>query len=279
MENTNQTSSIYEDRILAFVDILGFKDMIGRSADDSEKQRLIRAAMDIIHSYKVLNDAGEDGGLRKFGVQVTTFSDSAILSYPVSFDGGLFHVLLDLIHLQIDLAYLGVLIRGGVTIGLAYHDEVNAFGPAMVEAYELESGCAVYPRIILTSQTIHTGIAVSHAHRNPTDIALLKSVLRQAEDGFYYLDYLRQFQELDYPEYDYYRLMVRVRENLICNLNQYYSNQKVFSKYHWMLRYWNGVLDPQSLIVPREEGISDEQAKEVFASYVRLRIVDEYPYK
>lgn len=37
--------------------------------------------------------------------------------------------------------------------------------------------------------------------------------------------------------------------------------------------------DPQSLIVPREEGISDEQAKEVFASYVRLRIVDEYPYK
>ena len=279
MKNNDQTSSIYEERIFAFVDVLGFKERVGKSVADPEKQHLIKEAMDIIHSYKTLNDAGEDGGLRKFGVQVTTFSDSAILSYPVSFDGALFHALLDLIHMQIDLAYLGVFIRGGITIGPAYHDEVNAFGPAMVEAYELESGSAVYPRIILTGQTLSAGIAASRNQRNPTDIALLRTLLRQDQDGFYYLDYLRQFQELDYPEYDYYRLMLRIRESLIYNLNLYHSNNRVFPKYCWMLSYWNDVLDPKKLIVPREYGISDEQAGAVFASYVGLRIADEYPYK
>lgn len=279
MKNEDRTSFIYENRILAFVDILGFKDMIVKSAGDSQKQQLIKEAMNIVHSYKVLNDKGSVGGLQKFGVQVTTFSDSAVLSYPVSFDGGLFHVILDLIHLQIDLACLGVFIRGGITIGMAYHDEVNAFGPAMVEAYDLESNSAVYPRVILTEQTLSAGIAVSREHRNPADVELLKSLLAQDQDGFYYVDYLRQYRELDYPEYDYYRWMTRIRECLIFNLNLYHSNTRVFPKYQWMRSYWNNVLDPQSLIVPREYGISDEQAREVYASYVRLRIADEYPYK
>ncbi len=273
-----QITSIYEDRILAFVDILGFKDMVHISSFDPREQQRIKAAMDIIHSYKVLNDAGENGGLRKFGVQVTTFSDSAILSYPINFDGGLFHVLLDLIHLQIDLSNIGVFIRGGVSIGPAHHDEINAYGPAMIEAYGLESDKAVYPRIILTGQTLSIGISVSQNHRNPVDMSLLNSVIRQDEDGFYYLDYLRQFQELDYPEYDYYRLLTRIRERLVYNLNLYHTNARIFPKYEWMLMYWNDVLAPQSLTVPGD-GISKDRAGEIIDSYARLRIEEKYPYK
>lgn len=171
-----QNLPIYENRILAFVDILGFKNMVQVSASNFEEQVRLMKAMNIIHSYKSLNDKGPDGGLRKYGVQVTTFSDSAILSYPISFDGGLFHVLLDLIHLQIDLACLGIFIRGGVSIGPAHHDEFNAFGPAMVDAYELESKIAKYPRIILSGQTISSGIAASKRHRNPFDMSLLNDV-------------------------------------------------------------------------------------------------------
>lgn len=92
--------SIYEYRILAFVDILGYKNMVHTSAFVPQKQARIMKAMEIIHSYKLLNNAGEDGSLRKLGVQVTSFSDSAILSYPIGFDGGLFHTLVDLIHIN-----------------------------------------------------------------------------------------------------------------------------------------------------------------------------------
>lgn len=82
-----QDSSIYEYRILAFVDILGFKNIIQQSACNVYEQKRILKAMDLIHSYKELNDAGDDGGL--------------------------FHVLMDLIHLQIDLSNLRIFIRGG----------------------------------------------------------------------------------------------------------------------------------------------------------------------
>lgn len=169
--------SIYEERILAFVDILGFKNIIQRSISSFPEQRRILDAMKIIHSYKELNDNGFDGeGLRMYGVQVTTFSDSAIISYPISFDGGLFHVLLDLIHLQIDLSNLGMFIRGGISIGLAHHDENNAFGPAMNDAYILESKKAKYPRIILTEKTLRAGVAASESLHNHYNISLLSSL-------------------------------------------------------------------------------------------------------
>ena len=275
-----QNLSIYEYRILAFVDILGFKNMIQQSTCNFLEQKRILNAMKIIHSYKELNDSGFDGeGLRKYGVQVTTFSDSAIISYPISFDGGLFHVLIDLIHLQIDLSNLGIFIRGGVSIGLAHHDEYNAFGPAMNDAYMLESKEAKFPRIILTSQTLSSGVAASKNHQNPFDISLLHSIIKQDKDGFYYLDYLRQFQELDHPEYDYYIWLTRIRDHLIYNLNLYYSDDKIYHKYLWMLDYWNDVLNSSNLTIPLEEGTSDSRGKRIFENYLNLAIKSDYPHQ
>lgn len=273
-----QNLPIYENRILAFVDILGFKNMVQVSASNFQEQIRLMKAMDIIHSYKTLNDEGLDGGLRKYGVQVTTFSDSAILSYPISFDGGLFHVLLDLIHLQIDLACLGIFIRGGISIGPAHHDEFNAFGPAMVDAYELESKIAKYPRIILSGQTISAGIAASKRHQNPFDISLLNSLIKQDADDFYFLDYLSQYQELDFPEYDYYNWLEKIRNYLIYNLNAYYIDARIYPKYLWMLNYWNNVLDPQTLSVPLEQGTTKKRGIQIFKNYTRLKIEPKYPY-
>lgn len=274
-----QNLSIYENRILAFVDILGFKNMVQVSASNPQEQLRLMKAMDIIHSYKTLNDGGPDGGLRKYGVQVTTFSDSAILSYPISFDGGLFYVLLDLIHLQIDLACLGIFIRGGVSVGPAHHDEFNAFGPAMVEAYELESKIAEYPRIILSPQTLSAGITASKEHQDPYDISLLNSIIRQDTDGFYFLDYLSQYQELNSPEYDYYNWLAGIRNCLVYNLNAYHADTRIHKKYLWMLHYWNSVLDPQTLSVPLEQGTTKEIGVQIFNYYTRLRIEPIYPYK
>lgn len=276
-----QESPIYESRILAFVDILGFKNMIQQSAFDYKEQQRILNAMNIIHGYKELNDNGFGGkGLREYGIQITTFSDSAIISYPIDFEGGLFHVLVDLIHLQIDLSNLGIFIRGGISMGLAHHDEYNAFGPAMNEAYRLESEEAKFPRIILTNQTLYDGIRASESLQNPYDISLLESLIRQDKsDGFYYLDYLRQYQELDYPECNYYLWLSTIRDCLVRNLNTYYSNEKIYPKYCWMLEYWNDVLSSPSLSIPVEEETSADERKVIKESYSRLVIKPEYPYQ
>lgn len=276
-----QESPIYESRILAFVDILGFKNMIQQSAFDYKEQQRILNAMNIIHGYKKLNDNGLDGkGLREYGIQVTTFSDSAIISYPISYDGGLFFVLMDLIHLQIDLSNLGIFIRGGVSMGQAYHDEYNAFGPAMNEAYRLESVEAKFPRIILTNQTLLNGIRVSKNLQNPYDKSLLMSLIRRdRSDGYYYLDYLKQFQELDYPEYNYYIWLSTIRDYLVRNLNAYRSDDSIYSKYRWMLEYWNDTLTSPDLSIPVAGEPTTCESKQIVENFSNLVITPDYPHQ
>lgn len=249
---------MYENRIVAFVDLLGFKQWVLDSQNATDIQRSIYSVMEIIHSYKTLNDRGIDGGLRKLGVQVTTFSDSAVISYPLDFDGGLFHVMLDLIHMQQEILNYGVWIRGGITIGKVFHDDYNIFGPAMIEAYILESKVANYPRVIIPQNVLYEGLKASPTHINGFDLNLMGSLIRKDLDGYYYLDYLCQGQEFDYPETDYSEWMGKVRNALISNLRKYncdgiiQPNPHVFEKYQWVMQYWNHVVTPNYQI-----GLSD----------------------
>lgn len=274
-------SNIYEQRILAFVDILGFKNMVEGAVHNKSEQERILTAMRIVRRYKDLNDSDADKGLNLCDCQVTTFSDSAIISYPLHYDGGFFGILIDLIHMQIDLLSLGIFIRGGIAIGLAYHNKYNAFGPAMNEAYKFESQKAIYPRIIFTEDTIIKGIRNSPSHNNRYDIDLVGSLIKKDEDGYYFLDYLRQSQEFDYPSSDYYKWMQMVRKAIIINLNNSHSkDEKVYQKYLWVLKYWNEMLDPENIDCPVDGDMSWAERKGIYEDYMDLRIDPEViPYE
>ena len=88
--------AVYEKRIVAFVDGLGFKTMIEDSETDTALRHKIKRAMEIIRK-----SASESWGERI----VSTFSDSAVISYKLS-QSSLFYLLIDIIHLQINLGGL-----------------------------------------------------------------------------------------------------------------------------------------------------------------------------
>ena len=46
----------------------------------------------------------------------------------------------------------------------------------------------------------------------------INSFVRRDEDGYWYLDFLRQPEELDYPEYDYYTILVKIRDGSIIGI-------------------------------------------------------------
>jgi hypothetical protein len=49
--------------------------------------------------------------------------------------------------------HLGMLMRGGVSLGPLIHAQGGPlFGPAMNEAYRLESKCAIYPRVLVDAK-------------------------------------------------------------------------------------------------------------------------------
>lgn len=236
---------VYSKRIIAFIDILGFKEHIKKTGKDKEYAKKILKVMKIIEEREKDN---YEGFLSEYniGKEVTVFSDSVVISYPLNLGGSVFYVLMDLIHLQMDLIFHGILFRGGVVVGDLYHDRNTVFGKGMIDAYQLESNCAVYPRIILTIDTVIQGIRHTPSQNTPEmELEYILGLLRKDKDGFYYIDYLRQYQELDEEEY-YYIMLKEARKLIVAELTSQ-TDKGILKKYKWLREYYNLTIEHMGL--------------------------------
>jgi hypothetical protein len=134
----------------------------------------------------------------------------------------------------------GVIVRGGLTVGEAHlglDGSGPIFGPAVARAYEIESEEAVYPRIVVDD-------AALNAHRDDPRLRTedeedeLYTLLKRAEDGTYFIDYLRAGEnEFDDPadSFDFLnRHAVLIRRGL-----EEQTSLRVRRKYLWLARYHN----------------------------------------
>lgn len=259
----------YEDRIVAFIDILGFKNIIRESANDAEILGNVNKALDIINSYKRLNDKFEIPSVT--GEQITTFSDNVVITYPLEYRDALFFLIIDLIHIQLELAGLGILVRGGVSIGKCVHQNDRIFGPAMNAAYELESKVAVYPRIIIPREVYEIGYD-NCPSKNELDFnQTMRNMVKMDVDGNYYIDFLRQYQELDYPEYYYLELLQSIRKQLLCQVELNKNNTYILSKYYWFINYWNRTIDDENFSKPYDPD-AELSVEELWQLYANLKI-------
>lgn len=224
----------YEDRIVAFVDILGFSSMISKSESSLEEYERIKHALDTIQMVKKRADS--------VTAKVATFSDSIVISYPINERDPLFYILIDLIHLQLNLLQQGVLVRGGIAKGKVRHVQEMVFGPAMVAAYELENKYAVYPRIIVEKEVVEWEKENyrKQLYGFDSDISDLEGLLKKDQyNDFYYIDILRQPQEVDDFE-DFVIMLHKVHSTIIVGLNN--NNKSVVMKYIWLKNYFNDVI-------------------------------------
>lgn len=121
-----------------------------------------------------------------------------------------YSILLDLTRLQLDLLDNNVIIRGGIAIGKLRHTQTEIFGPAMNEAYYLESKIARYPRIVIYEDTVNDYL--KKMADSDYDKKMLESILRKdANEHIYYLDYLGNSEVFSsYDDYDMMLQMVKV---------------------------------------------------------------------
>jgi len=272
MKSTEKNVKVdyYKERVVAFVDILGFSDHVEETTKDFSKASNLHKALKSILSWQIENENNETFGLKDIGREITVFSDSIIISYSIDCQGGLFYILMDLIHLQIQLMSYDLLLRGGITIGKVYHDGKIAYGPAMIEAYELESKKAVYPRIIITEESLHKGIIKTLPYQNSLEeeCQYVSKLVRRDLDGYYFLDILRQDFELVDSGGEYYLWLDLVRELIIEQVNRNKDKPHVLEKYNWLIRYFNEVVTDKSAFYP----VPDESAREFRTSYRKLEI-------
>lgn len=144
-----------EQRIVAFVDILGFSNMI-QEYDSNPISTLLQDIQEVFAlSVKNTFDHYRQNATENF-LEYKLFSDNLCASIPFydSEDDFLsqFQILVHLLRgYQSMMMGKGYFVRGAITIGSYYSDENMIFSGGLVRAYQLETkkDGAVFPRIIL----------------------------------------------------------------------------------------------------------------------------------
>jgi len=162
-------------RICAFFDALGTSSIM-KGDDTQRRQALIQLV-----SKLQQNTSNYSAGTQNLGLgvafspsaQVTTFSDNVAISFPLrtmrnegafgtqphtfQFEASQFfeHLIIQCISAVWDGLKLGILFRGGVSIGRLVHNDKIIAGEALIKAVELEKSTK-FPRIEIDSDIINT---------------------------------------------------------------------------------------------------------------------------
>lgn len=216
---------------MAFIDILGFRELVCSSDQRAEEVEAVAGVLRAISS------------LGPPPLEVTVFSDSIAISGP---DTQVSTVALAATMVGHSLLREAFLPRGGLAIGRLHHRGSIILGPALVHAYDLERTVAKYPRIVVEDEYAQRLL------RRRTPIPWHLRLLRDG-DGCYFLDLFgflpsRQWRGVLTPSE--FRQHVRdatlLRSKLLANLaTEALSptpNPDRVAKLRWLVREFNTAL-------------------------------------
>lgn len=195
---------------VAFVDILGFSDMVHKDCNDPHQNffnlNKLKRTIEVI-----------GGRYKDFDIKILQFSDSIVISSK--YEDEKFKGFIDVCgDLQSFLFVQGILCRGGVSLGRHHHSGNFVFSEGLVESYRIESTLAKTPRIVVSQDLIDL---FSYKNYNISDASLLIDV-----DNTVFIDY---FSFLD--------------KSVVCRIvNEYCVNNKnksisISEKIRWISVY------------------------------------------
>ena len=141
--------------VVAYLDILGITARI-KGCVESQTE-----ALNVLHNLyaSICELADPKTGIKKYSdIKFKIFSDNIIIAKeltlnPVDDVVTLLNCVSNFLCFSIGDG-VGWLVRGGITIGNFFIDDMIVWGPALVRAYELEDKLANYPRVLLDTPIV-----------------------------------------------------------------------------------------------------------------------------
>lgn len=248
----------FENCFVAYVDLLGFKNKVLGNPRNQEALSVLKDSLKICASFPSGGKKASlgDGGYRKIDVQSRFFSDTVVLFMKESPDN-LSHLLFMIRYLQDKLWEKELCMRGAITHGEMYWPKTKekgiTLGKALIEAHELESNVAIYPRIIL-SEGIYQYIIRNNIIAEPfAEYGNLHEYISTDEAGIHYLNLLHnEIKRRSGEEFVKYKNGFSINwnetessniSNIIGLVEQTIDNNiessdyKVKIKYQWLKKY------------------------------------------
>jgi hypothetical protein len=271
--------NMYEDKLFAFLDILGFSNAIDKTIkNDKEIKSETRKIIDFINkmqsdfNHEAFNHDDSKNNRRV----INMFSDTIIISHPVN-DSGIHSFILNIIHLHLSAILSGFLLRGAIVLEKIYHTETDVFGPAIIKAYKLQEKIAIYPRTILDNDII-IGMSYQLANKKMQDTWGNK-LIKKDFDGFYFVDYFYAIKHLDdnVELVTEEEIILKIAEKImiitelgnIINKLEHTKDISIKAKYLWLKNkfdeYYSGMSLGEELL---KKGITEQ----MFESFVNKNI-------
>lgn len=172
---------MYTDSLVVFLDILGLTDRIKESeTDPSEAQRIADMLGKVQEMTSLINKRAKPSW--KMDIVAHAFSDSVLISCPTISEKAFIHMAHLIAAIQFEVMRHQFFLRGGMSAGGHYERQGVAFGPAFVQAYEIEK-LSFWPRVLinpLVFEKIGRGAV----------LAALESYISRDENGLCYFNYL-----------------------------------------------------------------------------------------
>lgn len=225
----------YNEYVVAFLDILGFKNLIYDSSFDEIMKifRNIISEKDVgrafTRAYNVGDRVLENYNKAVIDTKIHIMSDSIVIASPDQYPESL-AVVIDLCSaIQEQLYDLdnSVFVRGAISVGEFYIGNNLAFGRGMVDAYIAQENYAIYPRIIFSDKVCEgRTVSVEENRMMPKD----------DEDEYYFVDSLYRYLDVYDKEYEEYKDSAKFYHILSAIEKQLngYCDRRVREKYVWL---------------------------------------------
>lgn len=227
----------YQNRVVAFLDILGWRQAVLSEGNHVVKMlgKTLAQLQGVTSHFNSLRKLPPEDQKWPGDPVMTQFSDCLVFSAESNSHGreALQNALLILTS---NLIQFGFLLRGGITRGDLFHDSGLVYGPALIEAYELESKVALAPRVILSKELSLEwgGREISGGYPwIPSD------------DGHLFFNFLPPFMGDPFftDQKLWHNRLTPIRELILSKASDSTCPEDVYVKYEWLASYFDRVCD------------------------------------
>ena len=133
---------IYKKKLVAYLDILGFKNLVNQNKKMSKKSILFIDE----HLRRVIESLNDNNDI--FSAKM--FSDCICLSCDYSYKN-LEAILYELSYMQLYFSFEGIFLRGALSADLHFENDLIIYSRGLVKSYKLEQ-IANFPRILINNE-------------------------------------------------------------------------------------------------------------------------------
>lgn len=209
-----------EEYYVASIDLLGIKNIIKLDTEDENLNRI----KNIYNSWpRIL----KDGYFQD--MKIRFFSDNFVIALQANTHSALDKLLEAIAWICSHFLRCGYKPRGGITKGQFFMDDIFVWGPALVDAYLLESKEAIYPRILIDEKI-----------ESDASVHLSSWMIYRDEDGKLCLNYLKAYggnRELWLKDIDAMLPRVEQEINELEEKPEFEDKEKIKRKLIWLKKF------------------------------------------